>query len=634
MSKNVRKLEKIEDLYTTSGEVGALVSIDYDSVVIASNDFYINQVNGIPKRCFLLAVPDDGIHNDVILLSVKNVMPLESTRNMQSLREDLATKHVANLDVATKSRLQLIGYQCDIIGSFYMNNDRVHFGSDVDRVLGHSSYKIVKPFGKSLSLIASFSRNIFENDALLDVGRVRYSETELQQDHDARVFIDVRDFIGKKTAVLSMSRLGKSNSIKIIAKQVFDYSRTKNKRIGQIIFDPQGEYANSNVQDGGSLANMGSGRDVVIYKAGAVADSGDREKPLLINFLEPKNMELVWSLMLQELSSGASSGANYISGLSGVNFEELPKTAPKNEKINYSRKRLGLYSLMHLSRMKGVIPNYYLDLTSDLVAELAPELHEDVSIPPSNPSQLKISSPEGAYSVYTALATRFEEKTLGNKSLVNSFESGDLAVFREQIEAFNTGRKGVTSAFMRLKELHSDKSKNDVRDEVWKDLELGKLVIIDLSRGSTKAVKAISELIVTRLIDNASERFINGKDMIPFQIIVEEAHNLFARDAKNDDTMDPWVRLSKEAAKYEIGLVYATQEVSSVDKRILSNTSNWFIAHINSKSELNELAGYYTFSDWTNHLQRSESKGFVRLKTESSPFIVPVQIDLFKPNKD
>lgn len=122
--------------------------------------------------------------------------------------------------------------------------------------------------------------------------------------------------------------------------------------------------------------------------------------------------------------------------------------------------------------------------------------------------------------------------------------------------------------------------------------------------------------------------------MVPFQIVVEEAHNLFSRGGNDDDYMDPWVRLSKEASKYEIGLVYATQEVSSVDTKILSNTSNWVISHLNSKKETSELSGYYNFSDWSDHLRRTETKGFVRLKTESSPFIIPVQMDLFDPSKE
>lgn len=187
---------------------------------------------------------------------------------------------------------------------------------------------------------------------------------------------------------------------------------------------------------------------------------------------------------------------------------------------------------------------------------------------------------------------------------------------------------GVTSAIRTFRLFHGPQSAGDVGEHLWQDMLAGRLAIVDLSAGNDRVAKVMSERIVAHLLNRAGERFRADQDPVDMQIIVEEAHNLFERSGR-EVVDDPWVRLSKEAAKYRMGLIYATQEVTSVDKRILSNTSNWLIAHLNSDHEAKELAHYYDFKVWVPSIIRAEDVGFVRMKTYSGKFIVPVQIAKF-----
>ncbi len=631
---NSKQIFELSQLAVEADYVGAVIQQDYESMLIATIDYRQMLVGGVPKNGFLtVAVPDpEGAVSEIILLSVEGPVPMLTQRELLQVREELASRQViesvdVTLDAQTETRLSTQALRCKIVGSFYKDEEgRIRFGADTDNIRAASVLRVYRPTGKALSLIASFSNGASADAALFEVGKVRYTETRKVVDDEAAVKINAEDFLGTKTALFGTTRSGKSNSMKTVLQKIHQYSHSKGKPVAQLILDPQGEYANTNSQDGEALANIGDESEVAIYKM-MEKKANSKEKFLQFNLFEDKNLELTYKLILSEISNGISADANYIAPLFSQDFGALGENATTQEKIHYRRKKMAFFALMYEGIKRHEVERFSVSVPEGLVEKVKES--KELSLSTYSANEVMVSNTSEASALAKILMRAKAEGEL-NDSWKREFDEGDAGVFFDQLEQIHEkGRNGVKAAIARTEPLHSADAVGDVRENVWDDIQKGKLIIVDLSRGSTETSRVLSELIVNYLLDRASERFTGGEEPVPFQIVVEEAHNLFERDSKRNER-DPWVRISKEASKYKIGLVYATQEVSSVDKRILSNTSNFIISALNSIKETNELANYYGFADWAEHIRRIETKGFVRLKTQSSPYIIPVQIERFQ----
>jgi hypothetical protein len=511
------------------------------------------------------------------------------------------------------------------------------------------------PAADVLSFIASYPDRTEQEieDALtpdlIDLGVVRFASTR-RRAADAKmdkvaVKVRVTDFISRKTAVLGMTRAGKSNTNKTICTAIFEHAARTGTKIGQLIFDPQGEYANVNDQDKTGLRLLGIGTDRVhIYKMNPDS-STNQEFPLAVNFYDTGELAMVWELVLESIADMEASYANAFktAKLLDPDRSDYPTGAAGDpefwDAVNAAQRgKLAFYATLSKANFQPPPSGFSIVFKMDKAMRAALEIDRPGAIRLIDPAsgRCAVDSPSAAKHVVTWLSARIGEVAAGAvpaqyQSLkFGSWQSCDP--FTAILTVFDSS--AGTAVLNRIKiiaDYHDPTSRGDLSDRVWDDLVEGRLVIIDLSIGTDRVTKILSERLVFRLISKANKRFRENKPNVPIQIVVEEAHNLFDRDKSGQSTVqnDPWVRLAKEAAKYEMGLVYATQEVTGVDRRILSNTSNWIVAHLNSDNETRELSHYYDFAFFAEGLRKVEDRGYARVKTFSGKYIVPVQIAKF-----
>lgn len=613
--------------------VGGIFRLDYTRAVVLTDDWRKTQAGGVPHGAFLLAAAgvqtSEGFALDdeeLILLRVSGTAPLPNESDLVQTR--LAVVRDAGdsgkgfdevTDELTRNELQQSAFDCDVIGTFYVdrNETRIQFGSDIDNVVSSARYQVFLPSPSVLSWIASYPEP--NGDDLLRLGAVRYASTRRRAREsgtdDAAVHVHIGDFVSRKTAVFGMTRTGKSNTIKTLVTAIATQAASSGTHVGQLIFDPQGEYANVNEQDQTGLRLLGDVSRVRIYRLGA--DGTDPQVlPLAMNFFDLANFEAVVDFVNSVVNDQFGSYA-YVKTFSSINWTEPDRVADPGDWVTWRRAVLGLYGLLvecgisARSFAGGGLEFSWTDAHYQTFETANPSLVVKAG------RHYRATTPEAAKRVMLHMA---------NDGGWNQRSTGGDTPFKF-IADFNNRASGK-AAIRQLREFHSTSATRRVEEQIWDDMQAGRLAIVDLAHGTGDVSKTISENTVNFLLSRANEKFRSGEDAVPFQIVVEEAHNLFERGAK-DVAGNPWVRLSKEAAKYRIGLVYATQEVSSVDQRILSNTSNWLIAHLNSDNETRELSHYYDFKTWAESIRRVEDQGFVRMKTYSGKYIVPVQVAKF-----
>jgi hypothetical protein len=661
-------------LVQTEQYMGEVFSLGYETALVQIHDHHRQRVGGIPSLAFLVATrlnPDKTIDYttedaSVILLRVMDAAPLPNEADALRVRVETAQRvsgevdlhwdQVGAMDASTHNLLSFAGVKCRVIGTFFLDlapggetdDDLVlRFGSDLSNYYPNRGLKVYKPNGTALGRIVNYrdpDRTDLLSDHAVKVGRIRYASTNrvFQGVADVPVELVPVDLRGQKTALFGMTRTGKSNTTKIILKSVFElrYDPDKPMRIGQIVFDPNGEYANTNVQDKTAIKSVweahpkGKPEDVVTYGILKHPNDPDR-KLMLLNFFIDDNLQMGKEIIDALL---ANDDAKYIQNFRQVVFER-PPDGDWGARTRFERRVLVYRAL--LVKAGFPLPVNFLPRTKGLFSKdlLQAMIDSGSKHQATYSTASKALGNENA--TWDQLATAFShlydfmtERGSGYDKFEQDYAAGsesgegwadeDLKKLLMMFSQANGPRQ-----IGKAREQHTSHTTTDFAEDIHNELVAGRLVIVDQSSGEPEINSLSSERIMKRLFGRNQEEFRRGKEPPDILIYVEEAHNLLPVGS-DEDLKNIWVRTAKEGAKYNIGLVYATQEVSSIQRNILKNTANWFIGHLNNTDETKELCKYYDFGDFEASIRRAQDRGFLRVKTLSNMFVIPVQIDKFQ----
>jgi len=607
--------------------VGYVLDIGFDTVTIITSDPFKIAVGGVPRNSMLIMVPAsyDSLPPHFTLLRVLEAAPTPLSKEVQQTYFELQKKSMPELDIFTQSELQWGALKTGVLGMFYPHPekiDQVEFSGDLNNFVSAHKYRVYACDDALLKLITN---SMVPNENRFPIGDLRLTECRLplpnKPQPQVEVFVSTKDFMGARTAMFGKTRLGKSNVVKLIAQSLIE-TTGESRNVGQIVFDINGEYANDNPQDDSRSLKSGYPDRCVVYAL--TPKPATPSKPLKLNFYEhPERSRRVLADLLE--SEGRTS--IYVKAFIGAEIPSLEalSSLPQNEKKRAERRILIYWAVLKkggydvdesaLSRKLRLDPGYNANLRFDVYARNTP--------PTINSLNILVSE-------FERIADFIRSRPDNDPILQSSsgrplFERDERAILE-----FLKPSIGAGPAMIQRFRIYHDRNAGDFAREIIDLVDQGQTVILDLGNANPEVMEYFSYELSSAIFNHQVDKFTNnalGNHFV--QLYFEEAHNLFPA---RDEGMDIYRRIAKEGAKYHIGMVYSTQSVTTINKDLLAQTENFFIAHLSSQDEVNALAKVnVAYESLKGDILQAKTVGYIRMLTRSHRFVVSVQARKFTP---
>ena len=431
--------------------------------------------------------------------------------------------------------------------------------------LGKSN--VVKLIAQSLIETTDLQEAIFE-----------ISETTLQALKNAKVPNTVIEKLAKKSEVMKvcgihefqekvLSVLSQSEQKKY-SDTIIKHSHIK---VGQLIFDIDGEYANDNPQDDSRSLASGYPNRCFVYALNQKPSTPSR--PLKLNFYEQpeSSHRIIGSLLRQD-----ARVSGYIQTFASVDLpsiDEVRELSSVGDQLRAIRKIQMFWAILKKSgynidesRLRSKAP------TGGSATQFNPGFSADLRNKASNtenPPQLP-NTLDGLVREFENI-NRFRRANLNDECLLTSsgnalFDPDDIALL-EFLDP-QPGRSGTT--LIQPYRMYHHQEAGDFINEILELLDDGQTVILDLGNANEEVRDYFSNELSKAVFNHQNDKFTNnhlGNHFV--QLYFEEAHNLFP---SKDEPNDTYSRFAKEGAKYHIGTVYSTQSPTTIYADLLAQT--------------------------------------------------------------
>ncbi len=200
--------------------------------------------------------------------------------------------------------------------------------------------------------------------------------------------------------------------------------------------------------------------------------------------------------------------------------------------------------------------------------------------------------------------------------LLLSLEKDEEDIVFSRHEVFDSTTKGLTTV-----------------DDIVKDIEQGKVVILDTSRLGDEAELLVGNIIASKLLQKYKDAKANGElDRKPVAtIVIEEAPRVIGIDVLTSRNDNIYSTIAKEGRKFKVGLTAITQLSSVIPKTILANMNTKIILGNEMKQERDAIisSASQDLSEDDKNIA-SLDKGEAIVTSIFVPFAMPIKIPLFE----